>query len=94
VDGENPPSVTTENRVQVYENSPETKWFNDISLNAHEKCGHLMAWENPEAVIQDIRGTINKVIVKHDNAECIEASVNISGFFPSHKKEILSFVKN
>ncbi|GIP26147.1 multidrug MFS transporter [Paenibacillus sp. J23TS9] len=58
---ENPPGVTTETRVQAYLNSHESKWFNNVYLNAHEKGGHFMAWENPDAIIEDIRATFKKL---------------------------------
>ncbi|MGO4546694.1 epoxide hydrolase family protein [Paenibacillus sp. 2TAB23] len=58
---ENPPGVTTETRVQAYLNSPDSKWFNNVYMNAHENGGHFMAWENPSAIIEDIRGTFKKL---------------------------------
>ena len=58
---ENPPGVTTDTRVQAFLNSPDSAWFNNVYLNAHEKGGHFMAWENPSAIIQDIRGTFRKL---------------------------------
>ncbi len=58
---ENPPGVTTENRVQAFLNSPDANWFNTVYLKAHEKGGHFTPWENPEAVIEDIRATFRKL---------------------------------
>lgn len=59
---ENPPGVSTENRVQAFLDSPhEEGWYNPVYLNAHEKGGHFTPWENPEAVIEDIRATFRKL---------------------------------
>ena len=58
---ESPPGVTTENRVQAFLNSPDASWFNTVYLKAHEKGGHFTPWENPEAVIEDIRATFRKL---------------------------------
>jgi microsomal epoxide hydrolase len=55
---ENPPGVTAARRVQLFKDDPRDQgWYNPIYLNAHEHGGHFTAWENPEATIQDIRGT-------------------------------------
>jgi pimeloyl-ACP methyl ester carboxylesterase len=52
---ENPPGVTTETRVEAYRKGPDAAWFNTVYLKAHEKGGHFAAFENPDAVIGDIR---------------------------------------
>ena len=55
---ENPPGVSTERRVQQFLDDPREKgWYNPVYLKAHEHGGHFTAWENPEAVIEDIRAT-------------------------------------
>jgi pimeloyl-ACP methyl ester carboxylesterase len=55
---ENPPGVTTENRAQHFLDNPVHKgWYNPVYLKAHEHGGHFSPWENPEAVIEDIRAT-------------------------------------
>jgi len=54
---ENPPGVTTEQRVEAFAKSPDAAWFNSVFLNAHEKGGHFAPFENPEAVVSDIRRT-------------------------------------
>jgi pimeloyl-ACP methyl ester carboxylesterase len=55
---ENPPGVTTTNRVRQFLDDPREKdWYNPVYLKAHERGGHFTAWENPEAVIEDIRTT-------------------------------------
>ncbi|MEU6654687.1 epoxide hydrolase family protein [Streptomyces sp. NPDC046900] len=55
---ENPPGITTGTRVQLFLDDPREKpWYNPVYLNAHDKGGHFTAWENPDAVIEDIRAT-------------------------------------
>jgi pimeloyl-ACP methyl ester carboxylesterase len=54
---ENPPGVTTNKRVEAFSKSPDAAWFNSIFLKAHEKGGHFAPFENPEAIITDIRET-------------------------------------
>ncbi|MFB8374607.1 hypothetical protein [Paenibacillus taichungensis] len=54
-------AVSTETRVQAFLNSPNSKLYNNVYLNAHEKGGHFMAWENPDAIIEDIRGTFREL---------------------------------
>ncbi len=55
---ENPPGVTTEKVVQNFLDNPAEKpWYNPTYLKAHERGGHFTPWENPEAVIEDIRAT-------------------------------------
>ncbi|WP_010188208.1 epoxide hydrolase family protein [Sphingomonas sp. PAMC 26605] len=55
---ENPPGVSTEKRVEQFLESPgEKDWYNPVYLKAHDHGGHFTPWENPEAVIEDIRAT-------------------------------------
>lgn len=54
---ENPPGVCTADRVAAFEKSPQASFFNTTYLKAHERGGHFTPWENPEAVIEDIRAT-------------------------------------
>ena len=55
---ENPPGVATENVVQNFLDNPAQKpWYNPTYLKAHDRGGHFTPWENPEAVIEDIRAT-------------------------------------
>lgn len=54
---ENPPGVTTENRVKDFENGPKAKWFNAVNLTAHERGGHFGTWEVPDAWADDARRT-------------------------------------
>ena len=58
---ENPPGVPTEKRVEAWIKSPDSAWFNSIYLNAHEDGGHFAAYENPGAVVEDIRATFRKI---------------------------------
>ena len=59
---ENPPGVSTEQRVQHFLDDPREKpWYNPIYLQAHEHGGHFTAWENPGAVIEDIRATFRNL---------------------------------
>jgi hypothetical protein len=55
---ENPPGVPTSQVVQRFLDNPREKpWYNPVYLNAHEHGGHFTAWENSQAVIEDIRAT-------------------------------------
>jgi hypothetical protein len=54
---ENPPGVTTEGRVDAWKKNPASAWFNSIYFKAHESGGHFASYENPEAVVEDIRAT-------------------------------------
>jgi pimeloyl-ACP methyl ester carboxylesterase len=55
---ENPPGVATDQVVQRFlDNAREKPWYNPVYLKAHDHGGHFTAWENPEAVIEDIRAT-------------------------------------
>jgi microsomal epoxide hydrolase len=55
--GENPAGVTTEQRVDAFKNGSKYPLYNIHYLNAHEKGGHFGYYENPNAVIHDIRAT-------------------------------------
>jgi pimeloyl-ACP methyl ester carboxylesterase len=55
---ENPPGVPTSEVVQRFLDNPTEKpWYNPVYLKAHEHGGHFTPWENPQAVIEDIRAT-------------------------------------
>jgi microsomal epoxide hydrolase len=55
---ENPPGVATDQVVQRFLDNPREKpWYNPVYLNAHEHGGHFTPWENPRAVVEDIRAT-------------------------------------
>lgn len=53
--GENPPGVETKDRVEVFKKGPRAEFFNLVYLNAHERGGHFGYYENPHAVVSDIR---------------------------------------
>ncbi|RVT98485.1 epoxide hydrolase [Mucilaginibacter limnophilus] len=53
--GENPVGVTTEQRIKAFRTGPKASLYNLHYLNAHEKGGHFGYYENPEAVLFDIR---------------------------------------
>lgn len=54
---ENPPGVTTEQRVEHYLQTPRSSWFENVNLRAHDRGGHFIPWEVPEAWVADLRGT-------------------------------------
>jgi pimeloyl-ACP methyl ester carboxylesterase len=55
---ENPPGVATDQVTQRFLDNPREKpWYNPVYLNAHEHGGHFTPWENPRAVVEDIRAT-------------------------------------
>jgi pimeloyl-ACP methyl ester carboxylesterase len=54
---ENPPAVTTEDRVAAFLANPLSKLFNTVYLKAYEHGGHFLPVENPQAAITDIRST-------------------------------------
>lgn len=53
--GENPPGVTTERRVELFREGPRASFFNAVYLNAHDHGGHFGYFENPGAVIHELR---------------------------------------
>jgi len=53
--GENPPGVSTAQRAEVFRAGPRAQFFNTVYLNAHAKGGHFGYYENPEAVVHDLR---------------------------------------
>jgi pimeloyl-ACP methyl ester carboxylesterase len=54
---ENPPGVPTDQRVAAFRRSSVAANYDIVYLNAHERGGHFQPWENPQAVIDDIRAT-------------------------------------
>ena len=52
-----PPGTDVTTRVAAFENGPTRALFNPIYTKAHEKGGHFVAFENPQAVIDDVRAT-------------------------------------
>lgn len=54
---ENPPGVTTENRIQDFLKSERASWYNHVNIAVHERGGHFIPWEIPENWINDLRRT-------------------------------------
>lgn len=54
---ENPPGVTTENRVQHFLDSDRAPWYNHVNITAHDRGGHFIPWEIPDKWVQDLRRT-------------------------------------
>ncbi|MFJ9692240.1 epoxide hydrolase family protein [Kitasatospora sp. NPDC101183] len=55
---ENPPGIrTAAERVEAFLAGPQAAWFNHVNVNAHERGGHFIPWENPEAWVDDLRRT-------------------------------------
>lgn len=59
--GENPPGVTTERRVEVFKSGPRAGFFNHVYLKAHPTGGHFGYYENPEAVVHDLRAMFREL---------------------------------
>lgn len=56
--GENPPGINTpEQRIALFRSSPTIAKYNLHFVNAHAHGGHFAHYENPEALIGDIRAT-------------------------------------
>jgi len=50
--------MSTAERVRAFRDSPgRADWFNCVFLGGHEHGGHFAPWENPAAVVHDIRAT-------------------------------------
>jgi len=54
---ENPPGITTENRVQNFLESDRAPWYNHVNIAAHEHGGHFIPWEIPDKWVDDLRRT-------------------------------------
>ncbi|MCI2422940.1 epoxide hydrolase [Saccharopolyspora sp. K220] len=54
---ENPPGVTTENRVADFLKSPREPWYNHVNVTAHPRGGHFIPWEVPDEWVDDLRRT-------------------------------------
>ncbi|GAA0432155.1 epoxide hydrolase [Acrocarpospora corrugata] len=54
---ENPPGITTDQRVQDFINSERGPWYNHVNLTAHHDGGHFIPWEIPDAWVTDLRHT-------------------------------------
>ena len=56
-----PAGATLDTRVEYFENGFTRQFFNPIYVKAHQKGGHFVPWENPEAVIDDVRVTFRQL---------------------------------
>ena len=54
---ENPPGITTEDRVRHFLDSDRAAWYNHVNIAAHEWGGHFIPWEIPDQWIDDLRRT-------------------------------------
>jgi len=54
---ENPPGVTTEQRVAHFLASDRAGWYNHVNLTAHDRGGHFIPWEVPDEWVADLRRT-------------------------------------
>ncbi len=55
---ENPPGVTTEQRVAHFLDSDRAPWYNLVNVTAHDRGGHFIPWEAPDAWVADLRRTV------------------------------------
>lgn len=58
---ENPPGVSTSERVAHYLSGDRAPWYNLVNVTAHDHGGHFIPWEAPDAWVQDLRGTLAAV---------------------------------
>jgi microsomal epoxide hydrolase len=54
---ENPPGVSTGERVAHFLDSDRAAWYNHVNLTVHERGGHFIPWEIPEQWVDDLRRT-------------------------------------
>ena len=55
---ENPPGVsTTDERVRQFLGSDRAAWYNLVNVTAHDRGGHFIPWEVPDAWVDDLRRT-------------------------------------
>lgn len=59
--GEDPPGITTDNRVEMFRQSERAQDYNLHYVKAHAFGGHFGYFENPEACIDDIRNTFREL---------------------------------
>lgn len=56
---ENPPGVSTEQRISSFLSSDRAAWYNHDNITVHERGGHFIPWEIPEEWVQDLRRTFH-----------------------------------
>ena len=54
---ENPPGVSTDQRVRNFLESDRAAWYNHVNLTAHDHGGHFIPWEIPDQWVDDLRRT-------------------------------------
>jgi pimeloyl-ACP methyl ester carboxylesterase len=54
---ENPPGVSTDQRVQHFLDSDRAAWYNHVNITAHDHGGHFIPWEIPAEWVDDLRRT-------------------------------------
>ncbi|WP_338605183.1 hypothetical protein [Saccharopolyspora sp. SCSIO 74807] len=55
-------AATTEDSSQVFlDDGEQRRWFNPVHIGAHARGGHFTPWENPDAVVEDVRATFRKL---------------------------------
>ncbi|GAA4202165.1 epoxide hydrolase family protein [Microbispora amethystogenes] len=54
---ENPPGVSTDQRVEHFLGSDRAAWYNLVNLTAHDRGGHFIPWEIPGEWVDDLRRT-------------------------------------
>ena len=52
---ENPPGVSTENRVTAFLRSPQAAWFDPVNVAARPRGGHFIPWEIPDEWVDALR---------------------------------------
>lgn len=57
---ENPPGITTADRVRSFLESDRASWYNHVNVTAHERGGHFIPWEVPDEWTDDLRGTFHE----------------------------------
>ncbi|MEV6769615.1 epoxide hydrolase family protein [Nocardia sp. NPDC051030] len=54
---ENPPGITTAQRVAHFLSTDRASWYNHVNLTAHDHGGHFIPWEIPGEWVEDLRRT-------------------------------------
>jgi pimeloyl-ACP methyl ester carboxylesterase len=54
---ENPPGVSTANRIQSFLDSDRAAWYNHVNITVHDRGGHFIPWEIPHQWTEDLRRT-------------------------------------
>jgi Epoxide hydrolase N terminus len=54
---ENPPGVGTDRRVASWLATDRAAWYRHTNLTAHDRGGHFIPWEVPDAWVDDLRRT-------------------------------------